>query len=86
LGYEQAKQHRQRKKLKRNGLNLDPGPGLAYRAFLYNNQDHSILMGLRAADNVAHRAEHEFWDINTYDEYLESTIITKVGLVTVAAE
>ncbi len=53
-----------------------------YGAFKYNNQDHSILMGLMAADNIASNAAHQLWDVNTdYESYQESTCITKTGLV-----
>ncbi|MCS7003836.1 MAG: FAD-dependent oxidoreductase [Cytophagales bacterium] len=52
-----------------------------YGAFKYNNQDHSILMGLLAAENIIHDACHNLWEINTdYDTYQESVIITKTGL------
>ena len=36
-----------------------------YGAFKYNNQDHSILMGLLAAENIAGGASHDLWSINT---------------------
>lgn len=53
-----------------------------YGAFKYNNQDHSILMGLLAAENIASGAKHDLWQINTdYEEYQESSTITKAGLV-----
>ena len=52
-----------------------------YGAFKYNNQDHSILMGLLAAENFYKHAGHDLWAINTDYEYQESTIITKTGLV-----
>lgn len=43
-----------------------------YGAFKYNNQDHSILMGLLVAENIASGARHDLWAINTdYDEYQE---------------
>jgi protoporphyrinogen oxidase len=43
-----------------------------YGAFKYNNQDHSILMGLLAADNICHGATHDLWAVNTdYDSYQE---------------
>jgi len=43
-----------------------------YGAFKYNNQDHSILMGLLAAENVADGATHDLWRINTdYGVYQE---------------
>jgi protoporphyrinogen oxidase len=52
-----------------------------YGAFKYNNQDHSILMGLLAAENVLTDAGHDLWEINTdYDEYQEASIITDTGL------
>jgi len=52
-----------------------------YGAFKYNNQDHSILMGLLAAENISDGAGHDLWKINTdYDTYQESTLITKTGL------
>ena len=41
-------------------------------AFKYNNQDHSILMGLLAAENLAENAGHDLWGINTdYGVYQE---------------
>ena len=51
-----------------------------YGAFKYNNQDHSILMGLLAADNIIHGPSHDLWSINTDDEYQESSTIDKAGL------
>lgn len=43
-----------------------------YGSFKYNNQDHSILMGLLAAENIADGASHDLWRINTdYEEYQE---------------
>ena len=51
-----------------------------YGAFKYNNQDHSILMGLLAAENVADGASHNLWAINTDYEYQESSKITATGL------
>ncbi len=50
-----------------------------YGAFKYNNQDHSILMGMLAAENITHRAKHDLWEINTDYEYQESAEINKVG-------
>lgn len=42
-------------------------------AFKYNNQDHSILMGLLAAENVLHGARHNLWRVNSdFDSYQES--------------
>lgn len=52
-----------------------------YGAYKYNNQDHSILMGIKVAENILGTAQHNLWDINTdYDTYQEKTIITKTGL------
>ncbi len=52
-----------------------------YGAFKYNNQDHSILMGLLSAQSIADGEEHNLWQINTdYDTYQESSVITKTGL------
>ncbi|MCS7072964.1 MAG: FAD-dependent oxidoreductase, partial [Bacteroidia bacterium] len=52
-----------------------------YGAFKYNNQDHSILMGMLAAENV-NGANHNLWEINTdYENYQESSRITETGLV-----
>jgi protoporphyrinogen oxidase len=44
-------------------------------SFKYNNQDHSILMGLLAAENIAAGAGHDLWSINSDDEYQESSTI-----------
>ena len=53
-----------------------------YGAFKYNNQDHSILMGMLAAENVLLQTGHNLWAINTdYENYQESSVITKTGLV-----
>lgn len=53
-----------------------------YGSFKYNNQDHSILMGLLAAENIIHdKTIHNLWEVNTdYDNYQENAIITKTGL------
>lgn len=52
-----------------------------YGAYKYNNQDHSILMGMLAAENILDGAGHDLWKINTdYDVYQESATITKTGL------
>jgi len=52
-----------------------------YGSFKYNNQDHSILMGVLAAENIAEAARHDLWSVNTDDEYQESSVITSTGLV-----
>ena len=52
-----------------------------YGAFKYNNQDHSILMGIMAAENIAHNKGHNLWEINTdYESYQEHSTITATGL------
>jgi protoporphyrinogen oxidase len=52
-----------------------------YGAYKYNNQDHSIIMGLFAAENILHNKNHNLWEINTdYEVYQEASIITKTGL------
>lgn len=53
-----------------------------YGSFKYNNQDHSILMGLLAAENILENKAHNLWQINTdYDNYDEGfkgpTLITE---------
>lgn len=53
-----------------------------YGAFKYNNQDHSILMGILASENITDNKKHNLWEVNTdYESYQESTCITKTGLV-----
>lgn len=52
-----------------------------YGAFKYNNQDHSLLMGMLAAENLTSGTRHNLWEINTdYDNYQEATVITETGL------
>ena len=51
-----------------------------YGAFKYNNQDHSILMGVLAAENVVADRGHDLWAINTDSEYQESASVAKSGL------
>ncbi len=51
-------------------------------AFKYNNQDHSILMGLLAAEKIDKGARHDLWAVNTdYESYQESAVIDETGLV-----
>ena len=53
-----------------------------YGAFKYNNQDHSILMGILAAERIAKNASHDLWAINSdYESYQESSRIDESGLV-----
>lgn len=52
-----------------------------YGAFKYNNQDHSILMGMLAAENILNGTCHNLSEINSdYQTYQESYIITNTGL------
>jgi protoporphyrinogen oxidase len=51
-----------------------------YGSFKYNNQDHSILMGILAADNIVSGAGNNLWAINMDYEYQESSLITETGL------
>ncbi len=52
-----------------------------YGAYKYNNQDHSIIMGIFAAENILKNTDHNLWEINTdYEVYQEASIITKTGL------
>lgn len=50
-------------------------------AFKYNNQDHSIFMGILVAENIDANAKNNLWEVNTDFEYHESYIITDTGLV-----
>lgn len=53
-----------------------------YGSFKYNNQDHSILMGILAAENLVQGANHDLWAVNTdYESYQESATIGETGLV-----
>jgi protoporphyrinogen oxidase len=52
-----------------------------YGAFKYNNQDHSILMGILAAENLLASQTHDLWSINSdYDPHEEAALITETGL------
>jgi protoporphyrinogen oxidase len=51
-----------------------------YGSFKYNNQDHSILMGLLAGENFTKNKKHDLWSVNSDYEYQEKTLITKTGL------
>jgi protoporphyrinogen oxidase len=42
-----------------------------YGSFKYNNQDHSILMGLNAADRILGKSSVDLWSINSDDQYQE---------------
>jgi len=52
-----------------------------YGAFKYTNQDHSILMGLLAAENLLENRNHDLWYVNTdFDSYQEEALISETGL------
>jgi protoporphyrinogen oxidase len=51
-----------------------------YGAFKYNNQDHSILMGVLAAENILEDRNHDLWAVNTDTTYQEAAAINKTGL------
>ena len=52
-----------------------------YGSFKYNNQDHSILMGMLAAENLLDGTEHDLWAVNSdYEAYQEAAKVQKVGL------
>ncbi len=57
-----------------------------YGSFKYNNQDHSILMGVLAAENILDGASHDLWAVNTDTEYQEAATIKKSGLQGAAAQ
>ena len=79
-GYQQHIARIQRYLTSLSGLSLIG----RYGAFKYNNQDHSILMGLLAAENILQGAGHNLWDINSdFDRYQEQSLITETGLVNV---
>lgn len=42
-----------------------------YGAFKYNNQDHSLLMGILAAENVDTPGKHDLWAVNSDSDYAE---------------
>lgn len=64
---------------------VDSIPGLhaigRQGSFKYNNQDHSLLMGMLAAENVALGRRHDLWSVNEDDAYQEAAIIDETGLV-----
>lgn len=50
-----------------------------YGSFKYNNQDHSILMGILAAEAVADDRQPQLWDINTESTYQEEASSTSLS-------
>ena len=49
-----------------------------YGAFKYNNQDHSILMGILAAKKINNEENVDLWEINTDTEYQEGEKVKDV--------
>ena len=50
-----------------------------YGSFKYNNQDHSILMGLLCAEKIIENSDkEELWNINTDTEYQEEGTVKDV--------
>ena len=43
-----------------------------YGAFKYNNQDHSLLMGILAAEAIGQGRTPDLWGVNTDSTYQES--------------
>jgi protoporphyrinogen oxidase len=53
-----------------------------YGSFKYNNQDHSILMGILAAKNINNHENHNLWQVNSdYEDYQENSRISESGLL-----
>ncbi|QDV39645.1 FAD-dependent oxidoreductase [Tautonia plasticadhaerens] len=58
-----------------------------YGSFKYNNQDHSLLMGILAAENLRSGTRHDLWSINTdYECYQEAAEIRETRLGGVEAD
>jgi hypothetical protein len=52
-----------------------------YGSFKYNNQDHSILMRILAAENILYHSGHDLFEVNSdYETYQEECKITETGL------
>jgi hypothetical protein len=47
-------------------------------SFKYNNQDHSILMGLLASEIIVENRNIDLWEINTDSNYQEISEIQDV--------
>ena len=52
-----------------------------YGSFKYNNQDHSILMGLLAAGNILKNAGNDLWSVNSDYENYQSQLNAAARLV-----
>lgn len=50
-----------------------------YGSFKYNNQDHSILMGILIARQIETGRDQNLWNINTDSDYQEETEINLTG-------
>jgi protoporphyrinogen oxidase len=50
-----------------------------YGSFKYNNQDHSILMGILIAKQIESGKDQNLWSINTDSDYQEQTEINLTG-------
>jgi protoporphyrinogen oxidase len=50
-------------------------------SFKYNNQDHSLLMGIMVAEKIALARDHDLWDVNADETYQEAAFINETGLV-----
>jgi protoporphyrinogen oxidase len=54
-----------------------------YGTFTYNNQDHSILMGILAAENLLDNRAHDLWSVNTdHETYQEGEAVADTYLST----
>lgn len=49
-----------------------------YGSFKYNNQDHSLLMGILAAEEILHGVSTDLWHVNTGSKYQESAEIRRL--------
>jgi protoporphyrinogen oxidase len=57
-----------------------------YGSFKYNNQDHSLLMGIMAAETLLAGVVPDLWAINTdYESYQEGAAVRETGLEPAAA-
>jgi protoporphyrinogen oxidase len=58
-----------------------------YGSFKYNNQDHSLLMGIMAAESLLAGVVPDLWAINTdYESYQEAAAVRETGLEPAAAQ
>jgi protoporphyrinogen oxidase len=66
-----------------NYLKKIPGLDVIGRcgSFKYNNQDHSLFMGMLAAERIALARDHDLWSVNADDSYQETATIDETGLV-----